>query len=155
MPLDHDHFMGLALEESRKALEEGNVPVGSVIVRDGKVLGRGRNRASSDTDPTAHAEMVAIRDACRRLGTTDLSGATCYTAMEPCPMCGWALQEAKVSRVVLGARHAGMRRTDYGDYAIEKLMRMTRRTMEVVTGVRVPECEAIRRSWKGWREPPG
>jgi len=153
MAEDHDHFMEMAIALSRKAMDEVNVPVGSVIVRDGEVIGSGHNRARSANDPTSHGETEAIRDACRRLATTDLSGSTCYTAMEPCPMCCWALLEAGVGRLVLGARHAGMRRTDYGPYSVEALMDMTGRRMEVVTGVRAAECEALRRSDPGWVEP--
>ena len=150
---DHDRFMDMAIALSRKAMDEGNVPVGSVIVRDGDVIGSGHNRARSTNDPTSHGETEAIRDACRRLAATDLSGSTCYTAMEPCPMCCWALMEAGVGRLVLGARHAGMRRTDYGPYSVEALMDMTGRRMEVVTGVRTAECEALRRSDPNWVEP--
>ena len=150
---DHDHFMGLAIEESRLALEAGNAPVGSVIVRDGEVIGRGRNRVNSDANPTIHGETDAIRDACENLGTPDLSGSTLYTAMEPCPMCCWAIVEAGIERLVLGARHADMKRTDYGDYSVEKLLTMANRKLHIVTGVRSAECEALRRSWPGWREP--
>ena len=94
-----------------------------------------------------------IRDACRRLGTTDLSGATCYTAMEPCPMCCWALLDAGVIRLVLGARHAGMRRRDLGRYSVEAMLEMIGHDMEVITGVRTSECEALRRGDPGWVEP--
>lgn len=80
---DHDHFMGIALAESQKAAAAGNSPVGSIIVRDGEVIGVGQNRVTSDNDPTAHAEVDAIRDACTKLGTTDLNGAYCYTSMDP------------------------------------------------------------------------
>ncbi len=147
MTFDHDRFMKLALEESRLALEAENVPVGSVIVKDGHVIGKGRNQVNSHSDPTAHAETVAIRDACANLQTPDLSGSTCYTVMEPCPMCCWAILEAGISGLVLGARHAEMKRADYGDYAVEKLLLMTRRKLEIVTGVMVADCEAMRRSW--------
>ena len=68
-------------------------------------------------------------------------------------MCCWALQEARIARLVLGARHAEMRRVDYGGYSVETLLELTGRPMEIVTGVRTAECEAIRRSWTGWVEP--
>lgn len=150
----HEHYMDLVLEHCERALARGDCPVASIIVRDGRVAGEGQNRATTGGDPTAHAEVEAIRDACRKLGSNDLSGATLYSAMEPCPMCCWAIREAKITRVVLGARHAGMRRTDYGAYSIEKLLAMTNASLELVTGVRVPECEAVRRRWKHWVEPP-
>ena len=149
MSLDHQHFVGICLAESRKALEEGSVPVGSVVVRDGKVVGVGRNTVDSTKDPTAHAEVVAIRNACLELGTVDLSGTIMYTAMEPCPMCCWAIKAARISGLVMGARHAGMKRLDYGDYSVEALLAMTKQTLDIVTGVRVEECEAMRRSWPG------
>ena len=151
---EHDHFMDLALEEGRKAEPEGNVPVGSVIVRNNEVIGAGHNEARSGPDATAHAEVQAIRDACRRQNTWDLGGATLYTSMEPCPMCCWAIVEAGIGRLVLGARHEGMRkysdirRTSYGGYAVETLIDLTGRTLEVVTGVRTQECEALRAAWR-------
>ncbi len=152
---DHDHFMGLALDEGRKGEREGNVPVGSVIVRDGTVLGAGHNEASSGPDATAHAEVQAIRDACRREGTWDLAGATLYSTMEPCPMCCWALLEAGIGRLVLGGRHEGMRkhgidrRTTLGGYAVETLLELTNRELDLVTGVRTHDCERLRLDWMG------
>ena len=69
-------------------------------------------------------------------------------------MCCWAIKEAKIGRVVLGARHAAMRRIDYGDYSVENLITMTCSTLEVIDGVRTEDCEAVRREWKNWVEPP-
>ena len=150
----HEQYMDIVLSHCERALERGDCPVASIIVRDGRIVGEGQNRATTGGDPTAHAEVEAIRDASRKLGSGYLSGATLYSAMEPCPMCCWAIKEAKIARVVLGARHAGMRRVDYGAYSIEKLLAMTNASLELVTGVRVPECEAVRRRWKHWVEPP-
>lgn len=151
---EHERRMDEVLRLSEEALHRGDCPVASIIVRDGEVVGAGSNRATSSPDPTAHAEVDAIRDAAMKLGSGDLSGATLYTAMEPCPMCCWAIREAKIARVVLGARHAGMRRIDYGAYSVEKLLAMTNASYEIVTGVRVAECEAMRRRWSKWVEPP-
>mgnify|MGYP001608382336 FL=1 len=153
MPI-HEQFMDLVLEGCEQALARGDCPVASIIVHDGKIVGEGQNRATTGGGPTAHAEVEAIRDACQKLGTNDLSGTTLYSAMEPCPMCCWAIKEAKIPRVVLGARHAGMRHIDYGEYSMEKLLAMTHATLELVTDVRVAECEAVRRRWKHWVEPP-
>ncbi len=100
---DDAAFMGLALEEAGKAVAEGNPPFGAVVTRDGKIVGRGHNRMESEGDPTAHGEVVAIRDACRALGSVTLEGATVYTTCEPCLMCTGALIAAKVARVVIGA----------------------------------------------------
>jgi len=151
---EHERLMDLVLTRCEDALHRGDCPVASLIVRDGLVVGEGQNRAITGKDSTAHAEVEAIRDASRRLGTNDLSGCTLYSAMEPCPMCCWAIKEARIGRVVLGARHAGMRRTDYGAYSMEQLLALTRATLDLVTGIRVAECEAIRRRWRHWVEPP-
>jgi len=132
------------------SLEDGNRPAGAVIVRDGVVLAEGRNLVYSDCDPTAHGEVVAIRRAAAALRTPYLPGATLYTSMEPCPMCCWAIIDAKISRLVLGCRHAQMKRKDIGTYSVEALAALTGRPLEVVSGVRAAECETQRRSWKGW-----
>lgn len=141
---DHDRWMQAALEEARAGLNEGNSAVGSVIVRDGALIGRGRNRVNERHDPILHAETVAIQDACARLGTEDLSGATLYTTMEPCPMCCWAVWLAGIRRLVVGARHAQFANPKSGGYAIEKLMAMTGQSMELTTGIRAEECLELR-----------
>jgi tRNA(adenine34) deaminase len=148
---DHDQFMDRAMALATQAMEEGNRPAGCVIVKDGKIVGEGRNLVYSEFDPTAHGEMVAIRRVASSLRTVDLSGCTLYTSMEPCPMCCWAMIDAKIPRLVLGGRHAGLKRKDIGTYSVEALVAMTQRPLEIVTGVRERECEDLRRSWKGWR----
>lgn len=150
-----ERFMDDVLAHCEAALERGDCPVAAIVVREGVVVGVGSNRVATGLDATAHAETEAIRDACRRLGTSRLDGCTLYSAMEPCPMCCWALKEAGIARLVLGARHAGMRRTDYGDYSVEKLLAMTPAQLDLVTGVRVAECESMRRRWARWVEPRG
>jgi tRNA(Arg) A34 adenosine deaminase TadA len=139
-------FMDMALDEARAAAAAGNLAVGSVIVRGGQVIGRGRNLVRTSGDPTAHAEIVAIRDASRGLGTPDLPGSTCYTTMEPCPMCCWALVIAGIERVVLGARHVDVGNTTVGDYTLERLLSMTRREMALSTGIAVDECLSVEAS---------
>ena len=131
----HARFMGQALEEARVACAEGNAAVGSVIVKGDRVVGRGRNLVQTSGDPTAHAETVAIRDVCGQLETTDLSGSTCYTTMEPCPMCCWAIVVAGIDRVVLGARHVDAENATVGDYTVEGLVAMTGRDLELTTGI--------------------
>jgi tRNA(Arg) A34 adenosine deaminase TadA len=144
---EHARYMSLALEAARAAGRAGNRPIASVIVRDGEILGQGQNTMFSDLDPSAHAEIAALRDACGRLKTLDLSGSTLYTTIEPCPMCFWAMQEAKVARLVLGGRYAGLGRTDLGHYNVESFMEFTGRRFELVTGVLQKECEQVRRDW--------
>jgi tRNA(adenine34) deaminase len=96
-------FMDLALEEARAAAADGEVPVGCVIVRDGAVIARGRNRTVTDHDPTAHAEMVALRAASVALGAERLTQCDIYVTLEPCTMCAGALSFARIRRLYYGA----------------------------------------------------
>ena len=96
-------FMQAALGLAGEAASADEVPVGAVVVQDGEVLGRGHNRSISDRDPSAHAEIVALRDAARALGNYRLTEATLYVTLEPCAMCVGALAEARISRLVFGA----------------------------------------------------
>lgn len=92
----------LALEEARAAAEQGEVPVGAVIVVEDRIVARGANRTITDCDPTAHAEIVALRAAAQKLGNYRLMGATLYVTVEPCAMCAGAMIQARVARVVYG-----------------------------------------------------
>jgi tRNA(adenine34) deaminase len=94
--------MRLALEEARAAAESGEVPVGTVIVMEDRVVARGANRTITDCDPTAHAEIVALRAAAQAMGNYRLLGATLYVTVEPCAMCAGAMIQARVARVVYG-----------------------------------------------------
>ena len=96
--------MRLALDQARRAEAAGEVPIGAVVVLDGQVIGRGFNRPISDIDPTAHAEIVALREAARAVGNYRLVGADVYVTLEPCLMCVGALVLARVRTVVFGAR---------------------------------------------------
>jgi len=96
--------MAVAIQLAHQAMEQNEVPVGAIIVGKGKVLGRGWNRPISLNDPTAHAEILAIRDAAKVVGNYRLPGTTLYTTLEPCPMCAGAIIHARVSRVVFAAR---------------------------------------------------
>ena len=100
---DHPRWMRLALALAREAGAAGEVPVGAVLVRDGIVIGEGSNRPIGSTDPTAHAELVAIREAARRVGNYRLPGSTLYVTVEPCTMCAGALAHARVETLVYGA----------------------------------------------------
>ena len=98
-----DEPMADALAEARAGLEAGEVPVGAVVVVDGEIVARAHNAPIALADPTAHAEILALRAAARRLGNYRLTGATLYATVEPCPMCCGAILHARVSRVVYGA----------------------------------------------------
>ncbi|RXT09131.1 tRNA adenosine(34) deaminase TadA [Ammoniphilus sp. CFH 90114] len=99
---DDEQYMLLALEEARKAAELGEVPIGAVIVRKGEVIGRGYNLRESTKDPTAHAEMIAIKEASEILGGWRLLDSTLYVTLEPCPMCAGAIVQSRIERVVYG-----------------------------------------------------
>lgn len=96
-------WMQSAFEEAKEALAHDEVPVGAVVVKDGAIIGRGNNRVLRDCDSTAHAEILALRQACTALGTHRLDGCDLYVTLEPCPMCASALAHARVHRVVYGA----------------------------------------------------
>ena len=96
-------FMQIAVEEARAAAEDGEVPIGAILVNEGVILGRGNNRTIRDCDPTAHAEIVAIREAAHFCKNYRLMGSTLYVTIEPCAMCAGAIIQARISRVVYGA----------------------------------------------------
>jgi tRNA(adenine34) deaminase len=100
--MDDAHWMRLALEEAAKAPEHGDVPIGAVAVLQGTLIGSGHNRREIDRDPTAHAEMIAIREAAAIIGSWRLDGVTLYCTLEPCPMCAGAMIMARLPRLVYG-----------------------------------------------------
>jgi tRNA(adenine34) deaminase len=147
MMTHHQHYMHLALEDARRSMQSGNRPVGSLIVRDGEILARAGNTMYTDHDPSAHAEVAALRLACGRSQSAELPGSTLYTTLEPCPMCCWALLEAKVSRLVMGGRYASIGGFALGRYSVESFLTFMERKLEVITGVMQAECEALRGEW--------
>ena len=132
--------MRQALALAERAAEEGEVPIGAVVVLDDAVIGEGWNRPIGSHDPTAHAEVVALRDAARRLGNYRLTGATLYVTLEPCLMCAGAMVHARVGRLVFGASDP-KRGAAHGDCAALQLPGLNHR-IEVEGGVREAECGA-------------
>ena len=137
--------MGLALEEARKALTHGDVPIGAVVVRDGEVLARACNERELRHDPTAHAEVLALRAASEATGEWRLSGTTMFVTLEPCAMCAGALVLGRVSRLVYGPQdlRAG---AAYSLYDIVQDPRLNH-SLDVTTGVLEEECLALLQSF--------
>jgi tRNA(adenine34) deaminase len=137
----HEFFMTEALQQARAAAEIGEVPIGAVVVCDGRVVASAFNRREIDADPTAHAEMIAVRQAAEALGRWRLEGCTVYVTLEPCPMCAGALHAARVDACVYGAvdPKAGALGTLY-DIASDT--RLNHR-YEVISGVLADESSAL------------
>ena len=147
MSQTHEYFMAQAIALSREAYNRGDWPVASVIVIGDEVVGSGQNRQVTRTDITWHAETDAIRDATTRLDKTDLSSATIYAPMEPCPMCAWAIRAAGIRRMVVGVRHARTGRTDLGAYTLESFGGLVHWQFELISGVLEEEYLALRLEW--------
>jgi tRNA(adenine34) deaminase len=151
VPHDHEHFMRAALHEAAKGLADGNIAVGSVVVRDDAIVGRGRNLIGLTRNPTDDAETVAMSDAARTLGRADLTGCTLYTTVECCPMCCGAAIVSGISTLVLGMRFKPdeFPTQRFGGYSVEQLIELAGRSdrLRVVTGILTEECLALRREW--------
>jgi len=138
--MDDEHWMGLALEEAAQAAQAGEVPVGAVVVLDGRLIGRGYNAPIARHDPTAHAEIVALRAAAQEARNYRLTGATLYATIEPCTMCCGAALHARIARLVYGA-------DDAKAGAVRSLHRLLddarlNHHVDVTAGVRAEECGA-------------
>ena len=138
---DDGYWMGKALAQAERAARLGEVPIGAVLVRDGRVIGRGCNRREGKNDPSAHAEMIAIRQAAGRLNAWRLTGTTLYVTLEPCPMCMGAIILARIERLVFGCLDpkAGAAGSLY-DLATD---RRFNHQVAVAAGVREEECSAV------------
>jgi tRNA(adenine34) deaminase len=137
--------MRIALAQAKLAYKKGEVPVGAVIIYDGQILAKAHNCPIKKKDPTAHAEIVAIRRACRKIGNYRLSDATLYTTLEPCAMCAGAILQARIKRVVYGA-------DDPKNGAVASLYRLFddkrfNHTVEIRGGVRKEACSEILRGF--------
>ena len=137
--------MAEALAEARRAAAEGEVPIGAVLVVEGRIAGRGRNARERLRDPTAHAEILALQEAARTLGRWRLTGSTMYATLEPCPMCAGSLVNARVDRLVYGV-------ADPKGGAVDTLFDIVRdarlnHRVAVTSGVLAEECGAVLREF--------
>jgi tRNA(adenine34) deaminase len=144
-------FMTEAIAEARKAADRGEVPVGAVVVKDGLILGRGHNRPISKRDPTAHAEIMALKAAAQRLGNYRLTGCDLYVSLEPCPMCLGAVVQARIGRLIYGA-------ADPKSGAVVSVMRFPfgklNHRPEITGGVMADTCAALLRGFFHERRRP-
>lgn len=136
-----DIFMKEALKEAKKAYEKEEVPVGAVIVKDGKIISRAYNLKESKKDTTCHAEILAIKKACKKLDSWRLEGCTMYVTLEPCPMCTGALIQTRIDKVVIGTM-------DYKTGACGSVLDLSNdykfnHKIEIETGMKQEECEKI------------
>jgi len=138
--------IALSLENMQK---NAGGPFGAVVVKDGKIVGRGRNQVTSTNDPTAHGEIMAIRDACKNLGTFDLSGCEIYTSCEPCPMCYGAISRARIDKMYYGNTKDDAANIGFDDSAFWEDMKkeVTQRTVPVEQLLH-DEALAVFKAWK-------
>jgi tRNA(Arg) A34 adenosine deaminase TadA len=143
-------FLRQALQAARRGIEAGQTPFGAVIVRGQEVLADEHNAVWRTTDPTAHAEVQAIRAACERLGTIDLSGCEIYSSCEPCPMCFSAIHWAKLDRVIFSARIEDARRAGFSELEIsnEQMRELGRSGVQIVAGLLRREGAALFKEFK-------
>lgn len=143
--MNDGYYMGLAIEEAKKAAERGEVPIGAVIVRDGEVVGTGYNLRETGKNPLAHAEIIAIREASEAMKGWRLIDTTLYVTLEPCPMCAGAIVQARIPRVVYGAM-------DPKAGCAGSLMNLLQEDrfnhqVELVHGIREEECANLLRDF--------
>lgn len=141
---DHD-MMELTIEEALQASREGEVPVGAVLVSAGEVIAKNHNRSLSQHDPTAHAEMLVLRDGAARIGNYRLNGCELYVTIEPCPMCAGAIVHSRISRLIFGAR-------DPKGGAVKSLYHMLddprlNHHVQVIEGIQADRCQEILQSF--------
>lgn len=142
MTMTEDEFyMRKALSQAMRAMRLGEVPIGCVIVHEGRVIARGYNRRNTDHSTLSHAEMAAIRIASRKLGDWRLEGCTLYCTLEPCPMCAGAIEQARIDRVVIGAPSdkSGCAGSVLNIVANDRLMHQS----EITSGVLEEECRGL------------
>jgi tRNA(adenine34) deaminase len=140
-----EQFMRLALDEARRAADAGEVPVGAVLLLDGKIVARAANRTITDGDPTAHAEIVALRAAAKAIGNYRLTGATLYVTVEPCAMCAGALVHARIARLVYGCDDPKVGAVR-GELRVLDHPTLNHR-VEVTPGVLADECASLLRGF--------
>ena len=150
MSSESTSFLAAAIELAREGMRKNlGGPFGAVVVKDGQIVGRGCNQVTSANDPTAHAEILAIRDACRSLNTFSLAGCEIYASCEPCPMCLAAIYWARIERVYYGCTCADAAAIDFSDQMIrdELLLPSESRQVQLISLAR-PAAQALFEEWR-------
>lgn len=145
----NEDFMRQAIELAVENIKNGGGPFGAVIVKDGVVVATGVNRVTANNDPTAHAEVCAIRAACTKLGAFDLSGCVIYTSCEPCPMCLGAIYWAHIDKIYYGANQLDAANVDFDDSFIYRELELTPdKRNKPVENILHDEAQAPFRAWQ-------
>lgn len=146
----HDRFMRMAIDKAMDGIANGQTPFGACIVRNGEVVSVAHNIVWQTTDISAHAEINAIRQACQRLNTVDLTGSVIYSTCEPCPMCFSACHWARISRIYYGATIEDARLAGFNELSIAniKMKKLAASGVEVVGGVLREQCAELFKTWK-------
>lgn len=150
---EFETYMRTAIQKAARGVRNGQTPFGACVVREGRVVSCAHNLVWKNTDCTAHAEIIALRQACRKLGTVDLSGSIMVSTCEPCPMCYSACHWARVSTIVFGARIEDARRYGFNELMIsnEALRRMGKGRISLVKDCLRTEALKLFEAWKGAR----
>ncbi|MFZ1693704.1 MAG: nucleoside deaminase [Flavobacteriales bacterium] len=151
MDPNDERFLREAIALARQGMDRNDGgPFGCVIVKDGRIIGRGNNKVTSSNDPTAHAEVVAIREACKALGSYQLDGCTLYTSCEPCPMCLGAIYWARPNRIVFAATRTDAADAGFDDQLIydELPLPPQQRRIPTIAEVLRSEARAVFEAWK-------
>ena len=147
--MKHDKWMQAAIEQARQSIADGQTPFGAVVVRGGELIAGGHNEVWHRTDPTAHAEVVAIQRAAATLKTIDLSGCEMYTTCEPCPMCAAAIHWSRLDAVYYGATIADADGAGFNELTLPaaELYRQGGSGVRIISGVLQAECAALFDAW--------
>ncbi len=147
--MNEAEFMRQAIAMAKAGIEKGQTPFGACIVRDGRVVAAARNNVWTEQDITAHAEVLAIRAACRKLATVDLSGCVIYSTTEPCPMCFSACHWARIAKIVFGTSVADAAAAGFNEIHIsnQQMKQLSSGQIEIVGGFLREECVALFKRW--------
>jgi len=147
--MNDEKFMQMAIDAAREGMRNGQTPFGACLIKDGDVIACVHNVVWNTTDVTAHAEVAAVRQACRKLDTIDLSGSVLYSTCEPCPMCFTACHWARISKIVYGARIKDAQDAGFNELNIsnKKLKELSQSPIELVADFLRDECLTVFQEW--------